>query len=31
MNWIATRIKWIMLTAGLLTSTMLYAAIAPAS
>jgi hypothetical protein len=29
MNWIVTRIKGIMLTAGVLTSTMLYAAIAP--
>ena len=29
MNWIVARIKWIMLTAGVLTSTMLYAAIAP--
>jgi hypothetical protein len=29
MNWIVSRIKGIMLTAGVLTSTMLYAAIAP--
>jgi hypothetical protein len=29
MNWIVLRIKGIMLTAGVLTSTMLYAAVAP--
>lgn len=29
MNWIVTRIKVIMLIAGVLTSTMLYAAVAP--
>ncbi len=29
MHWIVARIKWIMLIAGVLTSTMLYAAIAP--
>lgn len=29
MNWIASRIKWIMLLSGALTCTMLYAAIAP--
>ena len=29
MNWIAARIKWIMLVSGALTCTMLYAAIAP--
>ena len=29
MNWIVTRIKMIMLIAGVLTSTMLYAAVAP--
>jgi uncharacterized membrane protein YccC len=29
MNWIVTRIKGIMLIAGVLTSTMLYAAVAP--
>jgi len=29
MNWIARRIKPIMLTAGVLTSTMVFAAIAP--
>jgi len=29
MTWISTRIKWIMLAAGVLTSTMLFAAIAP--
>ena len=29
MNWIVTRIKWIMLVSGALTCTMLYAAIAP--
>lgn len=29
MRWIVSHIKWIMLAAGLLTSTMLYAAIAP--
>jgi len=28
-NWIATRIKWIMLVSGALTSTMIYAAVAP--
>ena len=31
MNWIVRRIKWIMLVSGALTSTMLYAAIAPQS
>ena len=29
MNWVAQRIKGIMLTAGVITSTMLYAAVAP--
>ena len=29
MNWIANNIKWIMLISGALTSTMIYAAIAP--
>lgn len=29
MNWILANIKWIMLVSGALTSTMLYAAIAP--
>jgi hypothetical protein len=29
MNWIVTKIKWIMLVSGILTSTMLYAAFAP--
>jgi hypothetical protein len=29
MNWIVLRIKGVMLTAGVLTSTMLYAAVAP--
>ncbi len=29
MTWIVTRMKWIMLLSGVLTSTMLYAAIAP--
>jgi hypothetical protein len=29
MNWIVTNIKWIMLVSGALTSTMLYATIAP--
>ena len=29
MNWIVSKIKWIMLVSGLLTCTMLYAAIAP--
>jgi len=29
MHWIASRIKWIMLVSGLLTFTMIYAAIAP--
>jgi len=29
MNWIVTRIKWIMLVSGALTCTMVYAAIAP--
>ena len=29
MNWIVTRIKWIMLVSGALTCTMIYAAIAP--
>lgn len=29
MQWIATRIKWIMLVSGVLTCTMVYAAIAP--
>ena len=29
MNWIVTNIRWIMLVAGALTCTMLYAAIAP--
>jgi hypothetical protein len=29
MNWIAARIKWIMLVSGVLTCTMFYAAIAP--
>lgn len=30
-NWIASRIKWIMLISGVLTFTMIYAAIAPGS
>jgi hypothetical protein len=29
MNWIVTKIKWIMLVSGLLTCTLFYAAIAP--
>jgi len=29
MNWIVTNIKWIMLISGVLTTTMVYAAIAP--
>ena len=29
MNWISTNIKWIMIISGVLTSTMVYAAIAP--
>ncbi len=29
MNWIIAKMKWIMLVSGVLTSTMLYAAIAP--
>ena len=29
MNWIVARIKWIMLVSGVLTCTMLYAAVAP--
>jgi ABC-type Fe3+-siderophore transport system permease subunit len=29
MNWIVTGMKWIMLVSGVLTSTMLYAAISP--
>jgi len=29
MNWIVANIKWIMLVSGVLTSTMIYAAIAP--
>ncbi len=29
MNWIVSRMKWIMIVSGLLTCTMLYAAIAP--
>jgi hypothetical protein len=29
MNWVAGKIKWIMLLSGVLTCTMLYAAIAP--
>lgn len=29
MNWLVANIKWIMLVSGILTSTMLYAAIAP--
>lgn len=29
MNWIVTRMKWIMLASGVLTSTMIYAAIDP--
>jgi hypothetical protein len=31
MNWIVTRIKWIMLAAGVLTSTMVFAAVDPQS
>lgn len=31
MNWIVTKMKWIMLVAGVLTCTMFYAAIAPQS
>ena len=30
-NWIASKIKWIMLISGVLTFTMIYAAIAPSS
>jgi hypothetical protein len=29
MNWIVTKIKWIMLVSGILTCTLVYAAIAP--
>jgi hypothetical protein len=29
MKWIVTNIKWIMLVSGILTTTMLYTAIAP--
>ena len=29
MNWIVANIKWIMLVSGVLTCTMLYAAVAP--
>ena len=29
MNWIITNIKWIMVISGVLTSTMVYAALAP--
>lgn len=29
MSWIVARIRWIMLVSGVLTSTMLYAVIAP--
>ena len=29
MNWIVGNIKWIMLVSGALTSTMVYAAVAP--
>ena len=29
MNWILVRIKWIMVVSGILTATMIYAAIAP--
>jgi len=29
MNWISANIKWIMLVSGVLTSTMVYAALAP--
>ena len=31
MNWIITNIKWIMVVSGVLTATMIYAAIAPAA
>jgi hypothetical protein len=31
MNWIIGQIKWIMLVSGVLTSTMIYAAVAPAA
>jgi len=31
MNWIIGNIKWIMLVSGVLTSTMIYAALAPAA
>jgi hypothetical protein len=31
MKWIVTQVRWIMLVSGLLTCTMLYAAVAPAA